>query len=93
MATGFGFGVPFGPRFALAFSRLADDPGVTLVGMLAVGNGGALAYPWLVGRLLTATAGYAAGFAAMGATVAAIRLLWTWTVGYGDRSGSLGTGR
>jgi len=46
--TGFGFGIPFGPLFSLAFSELADDPGVTLSGMLLVGNGGALAYPWLV---------------------------------------------
>ncbi|WP_255192094.1 MFS transporter [Natronobeatus ordinarius] len=81
VATGFGFGIPFGPLFSLAFSELADDPGVTLSGMLLVGNGGALAYPWLVGWLLAATAGYAAGFAAMAATVAAIWLLWLLAIG------------
>ena len=81
VATGFGFGIPFGPLFSLAFSELADDPGVTLSGMLLVGNGGALAYPWLVGWLLAATAGYAAGFAAMAATVAAVWLLWLLTIG------------
>ncbi|SFC28935.1 MFS transporter, DHA1 family, inner membrane transport protein [Halobiforma haloterrestris] len=79
--TGFGFGVPFGPLFGLAFSELADDAGVTLSGMMLVGNGAALAYPWLVGRLLAATDGYAAGFAAMGATVGAIWLCWRRTVG------------
>jgi len=79
--TGFGFGIPFGPLFSLAFSELADDPGVTLSGMLLVGNGGALAYPWLVGRLLTATESYAAGFGAMGLTVAAVWLLWIATIG------------
>ncbi|MWV38688.1 MFS transporter [Natrialba sp. INN-245] len=79
--TGFGFGIPFGPLFSLAFSELADDPGVTLSGMLLVGNGGALAYPWLVGWLLAATASYAAGFAAMGVTVGAIWLLWMGAIG------------
>lgn len=74
--SGLGFGVPFGPLFSLAFSELTDDAGVTLSGMLVVGNGGALVYPWLVGWLLAATAGYAAGFAAMAASVAAIWLLW-----------------
>ncbi|MBZ6496922.1 MFS transporter [Natrinema longum] len=79
--TGFGFGIPFGPLFSLAFSELADDPGVTLSGMLLVGNGGALAYPWLVGRLLAATESYAAGFGAMGLTVAAVWVLWGLTIG------------
>lgn len=83
VATGFGFGIPFGPLFSLAFSELADDPGVTLSGMLLVGNGGALAYPWLVGWLLAATASYAAGFAAMAATVAAVWLGWLVTIGLG----------
>ncbi len=49
--------------------------------MLLVGNGGALAYPWLVGWLLAATESYAAGFAAMGLTVAAVWLLWALTIG------------
>ncbi|WP_137290570.1 MFS transporter [Natronorubrum halophilum] len=80
--TGFGFGVPFGPLFSLAFSELTDDSGVTLSGMLLVGNAGALAYPWLVGWLLTATTGYAAGFAAMGLSVGAIWLLWIRTLGH-----------
>ncbi|MCU4925879.1 MFS transporter [Halobacteria archaeon AArc-dxtr1] len=82
IATGFGFGIPFGPLFSLAFSELSEDAGVTLSGMMLVGNAGALAYPWLVGWLLTATAGYAAGLAAMGASVAAIWLLWLRAVGY-----------
>ena len=81
VATGFGFGIPFGPLFSLAFSELADDPGVTLSGMLLIGNGGALAYPWLVGWLLAATASYAAGFATMAATVAVIWLGWLATIG------------
>jgi DHA1 family inner membrane transport protein len=74
--TGFGFSVPFGPLFALAFSNLADDAGVTLVVMLAVGNAGALVYPWLVGELVAVTATYAVGFAAMSATVLGIWVLW-----------------
>lgn len=80
VVTGFGFGIPFGPLFSLAFSELADDPGVTLSGMLLIGNGGALAYPWLVGRLLTATESYAAGFGIMGLTVAAVWILWIVTI-------------
>ncbi|WP_232702247.1 MFS transporter [Halobacterium wangiae] len=79
--TGFGFSVPFGPLFALAFSNLADDAGVTLVVMLAVGNAGALAYPWLVGELVAATATYATGFAAMSATVVGIWVLWRSAIG------------
>lgn len=74
--TGLGFSVPFGPLFALAFSNLAEDAGVTLVVMLAVGNAGALAYPWLVGELVAATETYATGFAAMAATVVGVWLLW-----------------
>jgi DHA1 family inner membrane transport protein len=74
--TGLGFSVPFGPLFALAFSNLADDAGVTLVVMLAIGNAGALAYPWLVGELVAATDTYAAGFAAMAVTVLGVWLLW-----------------
>ena len=74
--TGLGFSVPFGPLFALAFSNLADDAGVTLVAMLAVGNAGALVYPWLVGELVAATASYAAGFAAMSVTVLGVWVLW-----------------
>ena len=79
--TGFGFSVPFGPLFALAFSNLADDAGVTLVAMLAVGNAGALAYPWLVGELVAATTTYAAGFAAMSVTVVGIWVLWRSAIG------------
>jgi DHA1 family inner membrane transport protein len=74
--TGFGFSVPFGPLFALAFSNLADDAGVTLVVMLAVGNAGALVYPWLVGELVSVTSTYAVGFAAMSATVLGVWVLW-----------------
>ena len=79
--TGLGFSVPFGPLFALAFSNLADDAGVTLVVMLAVGNAGALAYPWLVGKLVAVTSTYAVGFAAMSATVLGIWLLWRRAIG------------
>ena len=79
MGTGLCFGVPFGPLFGLAFSELADDPGVTLVGMLAIGNLGALVYPWLVGRLLADTSSYAAGFTALALTVAVVWTLWRVT--------------
>ncbi|MFB6073015.1 MAG: MFS transporter [Halobacterium sp.] len=79
--TGLGFSVPFGPLFALAFSNLADDAGVTLVVMLAVGNAGALAYPWLVGELVSATDTYAAGFAAMAVTVLGVWALWADAIG------------
>lgn len=81
VGTGAGFGLPFGPLFSLAFSNLGDDPGVTLVAMTATGNAGALAYPWLVGRLLTETDSYAGGFAAMALTVAVVVVFWAWTVG------------
>lgn len=79
--TGFGFGIPFGPLFSLAFSELTNDAGVTLSGMLIVGNGGALVYPWLVGLLLAATAGHAAGFATMALSVGVIWVLWRWAIG------------
>ena len=79
--TGFGFGIPFGPLFSLAFSELADDAGVTLSGMLVVGNAGALAYPWLVGWLFAATTGYAAGVATMALSVGLIWLFWARSVG------------
>jgi len=81
VGTGLGFSVPFGPLFALAFSNLADDAGVTLVVMLAVGNAGALGFPWLVGELVAATGSYAAGFLAMGATVVGVWWLWRDAVG------------
>jgi DHA1 family inner membrane transport protein len=79
--TGLGFGVPFGPLFALAFTEIAPDPGVTLVGMLVVGNLAALVYPWLVGRTLVATGTFAVGLGAMAATVGGVALVWTRTVG------------
>ncbi|MFP4627400.1 MAG: MFS transporter [Halobacteriales archaeon] len=79
--SGLGFGIPFGPLFSLAFAEFTDDPGVTLSGMLVVGNGGALAFPWLVGWLLARTEGYAAGFAAMAASVLVIWLVWLRAVG------------
>jgi DHA1 family inner membrane transport protein len=81
VGTGLGFSVPFGPLFALAFSNLADDAGVTLVAMLAVGNAGALAFPWLVGELVAATGSYAAGFLAMSATVLGVWWLWRSAIG------------
>jgi DHA1 family inner membrane transport protein len=79
--TGLGFGVPFGPLFALAFTEIAPDPGVTLVGMLVVGNLAALGYPWLVGRALVATGTFAVGLGAMAATVGVVALVWARTVG------------
>lgn len=81
VATGLGFGIPFGPLFSLAFSELADDPGVTLVGMLVVGNLGALVFPWLVGRLLADTNSYAYGFAILGLTVVGVWMLWRSAIG------------
>jgi DHA1 family inner membrane transport protein len=84
--SGLGFGVPFGPLFALAFAELSPDPGVTLVGMLVVGNVAALAYPWSVGRLLVDTGSFAAGVATMAVSVAVVATLWGRTVGV-DRPG------
>jgi len=81
VGTGLGFSVPFGPLFALAFSNLADDAGVTLVAMLAVGNAGALVFPWLVGELVSATGSYAAGFLAMAASVLGVWWLWRDAIG------------
>lgn len=92
VGTGAGFGLPFGPLFSLAFSNLSDDPGVTLVGMTAVGNAAALAYPWLVGRLLAATESYAAGFVAMALTVALVVALWVRTVGLVDAEATVPAG-
>lgn len=79
--SGLGFGVPFGPLFALAFADVSPDAGVALVGMLAVGNLAALAYPWLVGRLLADTGSYAVGVGTMAASVAVVGALWVGTVG------------
>lgn len=81
VATGAGFGLPFGPLFSLAFANLGEESGVTLVGMTMVGNAGALAYPWLVGRLLSQTSSYIPGFAVMALTVAAVVVLWAMTIG------------
>jgi len=74
--TGIGFGLPFGPLFSLAFDSVEVDPGVLLVGMTAIGNVVALAYPWLVGRLFEATAGYGAGIAAMSLSTAVVIVFW-----------------
>ena len=74
--TGFGFGLPFGPLFSLAFARVGSDAGVLLVGMTALGNAAALAYPWLVGWLLGVTDGYVVGFAIMSLSVLAVTALW-----------------
>jgi DHA1 family inner membrane transport protein len=49
--------------------------------MTAVGNAGALAYPWLVGRLLSETASYVPGFAVMTLTVVAVAVLWAVSIG------------
>lgn len=80
VGTGFGFGLPFGPLFSLAFSSLAEDPGVTLVTMLVIGNVGALAYPWAVGRLFETTASYVTSFAAMAVSVGIVTIAWQVTV-------------
>lgn len=78
--TGLGFGLPFGPLFSLAFGRVDADAGVLLVGMTAIGNAVALAYPWLVGQLLEATAGYVAGFALMALSTVAVIAVWRTTL-------------
>ncbi len=77
--TGAGFGLPFGPLNSLAFADTGTDPGVLLVGMAALGNGAALLYPWLVGWLLGASGGYAAGFVLLALSVLAVTLAW-WRV-------------
>lgn len=78
--TGFGFGLPFGPLFSLAFENVGADAGVLLVGMTAIGNAVALAYPWLVGELLAVTAGYATGFLVLSLSTAAVVVVWRRTV-------------
>jgi len=78
--TGIGFGLPFGPLFSLAFDSVEVDAGVLLVGMTAIGNAVALAYPWLVGQLLEATSGYAAGIAAMSLSTAVVVVFWRWVI-------------
>jgi len=78
--SGAGFGLPFGPLFSLAFSRTEVDAGVLLVGMTAIGNAVALAYPWLVGQLHEATAGYSAGLAAMALSTATVVIVWRKTL-------------
>lgn len=89
--TGLGFGVPFGPLFALAFTEIAPDPGVTLVGMLVVGNLAALVYPWFVGRALVETGSFAVGVGGMAGTVALVALLWLRTVGLDREESAVGT--
>lgn len=79
--TGLGFGIPFGPLFAFAFTELTAEPGTVLVGMMLLGNGGALIYPWLVGQILVSTTSYVGGFAIMTVTVVAIWGFWQVAVG------------
>ena len=74
--TGAGFGLPFGPLFSLAFANIGADAGVLLVGMTALGNIVALAYPWLVGQLLEATAGYTAGFVLLSLSTVVVVAVW-----------------
>jgi len=78
--TGCGFGLPFGPLFSLAFASVGSDAGVLLVGMTALGNAAALAYPWLVGWLLSVTDGYVVGFAVMSLSVLVVTVLWEQAV-------------
>jgi len=80
VSTGFGFGLPFGPLFSLAFETVGADAGVLLVGMTAIGNAVALAYPWLVGELLEATAGYTVGFLVLSLSTAAVVVVWRRTL-------------
>lgn len=80
VVTGAGFGLPFGPLFSLAFDRVGVDAGVLLVGMTVVGNAVALVYPWLVGQLLSVTAGYTAGFGVMALSVAGVVGVWRLAV-------------
>jgi nitrate/nitrite transporter NarK len=51
---------------------------VILCGVLQVGNVGGLLGPWLIGRVLEATGGYAAALQALGLMVAAAGCL-TWS--------------
>lgn len=88
IASGAGFGLPFGPLFSLAFSNLSDDPGITLTAMIAVGNAGALAYPWLIGWTSVMTGSYAVGFIIMALTVALVVVLWLQTIGVTDTTES-----
>ena len=74
--TGAGFGLPFGPLSSLAFANIGADAGVLLVGMTAIGNIVALAYPWLVGQLLEATAGYTVGFVLLSLSTVAVVAVW-----------------
>ena len=74
--TGAGFGLPFGPLSSLAFANIGADAGVLLVGMTAIGNIVALAYPWLVGQLLEATAGYTVGFVLLSLSTVAVVGVW-----------------
>lgn len=76
LATGLGFGVPFGPIFSFAFAELTDDPGTVLVAMMGIGNAGALVFPWLIGELLASTASYVSGFLVMTASVVGVWFLW-----------------
>ena len=78
--TGAGFGLPFGPLSSLAFSNIGADAGVLLVGMTAIGNIVALAYPWLVGQLLEATAGYTVGFVLLSLSTVAVVAVWRRTM-------------
>jgi DHA1 family inner membrane transport protein len=52
--------------------------------MLLVGNVGAVAYPWLLGRTLLDTSSFALGFVAMAGSVLVVSLLWLIAVGTGD---------
>jgi DHA1 family inner membrane transport protein len=79
--TGLGFGVPFGPLFALAFTEISPDAGVTLTGMMVVGNVAAIVYPWFVGRVLSATGSFAIGIGSMAVTVGVVTVLWIVTIG------------
>lgn len=78
--TGAGFGLPFGPLSSLAFANIGADAGVLLVGMTAIGNIVALAYPWLVGQLLEATAGYTVGFVLLTLSTVGVVAVWRRTM-------------
>jgi DHA1 family inner membrane transport protein len=78
--TGAGFGLPFGPLFSFAFANVDVDAGVLLVGMTAIGNLVALGYPWLVGQLLEATAGYVVGLVVMALSTVGVAIVWRATL-------------
>jgi hypothetical protein len=48
--------------------------------MTAIGNLVALGYPWLVGQLLEATAGYVVGLVVMALSTVGVAIVWRATL-------------